>query len=403
MRLRPATSPTPTPPPVSEALFEGDARAESGGALVDRFIVPPFSILDGRSGYWQDRKRLWRSLGIEAEIGRGEGLTWGTSEAMTDLSVYARARREARAAAAPAHSRLALDARPESAEGGVMRGGGNPLPHWANNGTANMAPGTSLFDPVLSELACWWFSPPGGTVLDPYAGGSVRGLVAATLGHRYWGVDLSGRQVEANRESAPGVLANAAAYLNRPVSDLPVPRWIEGDSRDVLAEVLEPSKVDLIFTCPPYYDLEVYSDDERDLSNAASYEKFLAGYEEIARLAADRLRENRFVVYVVGDLRHKKLGHYLGLPKDTIAIHESYGLRLWNEAIYISPMGTLSMRADKSFVASRKLGRAHQVVLVFLKGDAREAARAVFKDGSEILGLPDPQLDLFDLEREETL
>ena len=39
--------------------------------LSDIFIVPPFSVLDTRQAYWQDRKRYWLSLGIKSEIGRG--------------------------------------------------------------------------------------------------------------------------------------------------------------------------------------------------------------------------------------------------------------------------------------------------------------------------------------------
>ena len=38
---------------------------------------------------------------------------------------------------------------------------------------APAASGTSIFDPVLCEIAYRWFCPAGGTVLDPFAGGSV--------------------------------------------------------------------------------------------------------------------------------------------------------------------------------------------------------------------------------------
>ena len=41
--------------------------------LADRFLIPPFSVLDARQGYWQDRKRAWLALGIESELGRGGG------------------------------------------------------------------------------------------------------------------------------------------------------------------------------------------------------------------------------------------------------------------------------------------------------------------------------------------
>jgi len=45
-------------------------------ALSDDFIVPPFSVLDARQGYWQDRKKAWISKGIKSELGRGELITW---------------------------------------------------------------------------------------------------------------------------------------------------------------------------------------------------------------------------------------------------------------------------------------------------------------------------------------
>lgn len=48
----------------------GDAAGTGAGSLADRFLVPPFSVLDARQGYWQDRKRAWLALGIKSELGR---------------------------------------------------------------------------------------------------------------------------------------------------------------------------------------------------------------------------------------------------------------------------------------------------------------------------------------------
>jgi len=53
--------------------------AEARKTLAERFGVPPFSVLDARQGYWQDRKRGWLALGIRGELGRGENLS-GMSE-----------------------------------------------------------------------------------------------------------------------------------------------------------------------------------------------------------------------------------------------------------------------------------------------------------------------------------
>jgi hypothetical protein len=38
--------------------------------LRDKFIEPPFSILDTKSGNWQKRKKLWINKGIKSEVGR---------------------------------------------------------------------------------------------------------------------------------------------------------------------------------------------------------------------------------------------------------------------------------------------------------------------------------------------
>jgi len=55
-----------------------DQPADSGktgaGSLADRFGIPPFSVLNAREGWWQDRKRAWLALGIASEVGRGENL-----------------------------------------------------------------------------------------------------------------------------------------------------------------------------------------------------------------------------------------------------------------------------------------------------------------------------------------
>lgn len=41
--------------------------------LAERFGIAPFSVLNAREGWWQNRKRAWLSIGIQSELGRGEG------------------------------------------------------------------------------------------------------------------------------------------------------------------------------------------------------------------------------------------------------------------------------------------------------------------------------------------
>jgi ParB-like chromosome segregation protein Spo0J len=51
---------------------EEEEVKEVKGNLSDKFLIPPFSVLNAREGWWQDRKRFWLSLGIKSELGRGE-------------------------------------------------------------------------------------------------------------------------------------------------------------------------------------------------------------------------------------------------------------------------------------------------------------------------------------------
>lgn len=221
--------------------------------------------------------------------------------------------------------------------------------------------GTSIFDPVMCELAYRWFSPIGGLVLDPFAGGSVRGIVAAKLGREYIGCELRPEQVAANRAQASQICADGVC-----------PAWVEGDSA-VTVPALE-CAADFIFSCPPYGDLEVYSDRADDLSTM-SHAGFLAVYREIIAAAVGKLRQDRFACFVVGDYRCKK-GFYCNFVSETIGAFEAAGARLYNEAILITSVGSLPIRAGRQFAATRKLGKTHQNVLVFCKGDPKKATAA---------------------------
>jgi len=152
-----------------------------------------------------------------------------------------------------------------------------------------------------------------------------------------------------------------------------LPCWIVGDSRN-LSELVN-SQFDFIFSCPPYYDLEVYSDNEHDLSTLGTYEEFIVDYRAIIAQSVQRLTDDRFACFAVGDIRDKK-GIYRNFVSDTIAAFQDAGAMLYNEAILVTALGSLPIRAGRQFSAGRKLGKTHQNVLVFVKGDWRKATEA---------------------------
>lgn len=499
----------------------GDGFGGNTSSLSDDFLVPPFSVLDARQGYWQDRKRSWISIGISSELGR-EGNQLKYSDAC-NCGGYSK-----------------LDEyklkKTYGTEGNI----------------SGAQTGTSIFDPVLCELIYLWFSPIGGRVLDPFAGGSVRGIVAAKLGRSYIGIDLRREQVEENdlqwvgvnsQEDFTGKVRVSAAMARLPFhgcdpeyiantckasccqsstsptgtlitvnpkeqktieelggiiidgllqprsgekrcpfkekndlcrlhdsgkkpfgciaspftlnkngtlivrnrykllkcydngSKIPAyrafksslelifgsneanriikhfddgcgdievsiskenydiliendlikhggiakkidvdpidPRWIVGDSLSIDEILSGEEPFDLLFTCPPYINLEQYSDDPADISTLPP-EEFFNSYEKIIAKSVELLRPDSFAVFVVGEVRGSD-GGYSGLVPKTIQLFEKAGAKFYNEAILVTAVGSLPIRVRKQFEGSRKLGKTHQNVLIFVKGDPVKA------------------------------
>ena len=281
------------------SLDEEISEKEKHEKLIDKFIVPPFTILDTRQGYWIDRKKIWREL-----IGDNGESREGT---------------------------LAKDS--------IM---------------SEMNNGVSLLDPVLAEIAVRWFGIENGSSFDCFAGDSVFGYVSSYLGQKFIGIELREEQAKLNNER---------------IGDYLESKYFCDDGRNVLNYIKKESQ-DLLFSCPPYFDLEVYSNLENDASNQDTYEDFLLILEEAFTKSIQCLKNNRFAVIVVGDIRDKK-GFYYSFPDDIKRIFIKNDCFLYNDMILVESLGTLPQRVQKS-MNNRKVGKCHQNVIVFYKGDPKK-------------------------------
>ena len=279
--------------------------------LRDKFIEPPFTVLDSKSGNWSKRRTKWKRLGIKSEIGR-DAIIKGTTNMTKLMKDKTRCK-----------------------------------------GQHKVHDGTSIFDPALAELIYHWFCKEGGYILDPFAGGSVRGIVANYLGFKYTGIDIRKEQIESNREQAMNIL---------PIENQP--QWYVGDSNEVL-DIDFNHKFDLIFSCPPYADLEVYSKLPGDISNMP-YAKFLITYKSIIKKAVAHLKVGGFACFVIGEVRDKK-GNYIGFVPDTIAAMKEANLDYYNECVYLNGMAGACLTAGRIMGISKKCKKVHQNVVVFKK------------------------------------
>ena len=302
-------------------LFKQDKIELPTKSLRSRYLVPPFSILDTTVGSWLSARNDWENLiknranNIRNELARTN---------------------------TPYRNPMDYD------EGykGLERNGS-----------------TSTFDPFLCEILVKWFSRLGDTIYDPFAGGHVRGVVASILGRNYVGIDINDKQIEANYENLHGLYE-----VYRP-SDEGSIDWICGDSASDSWKY-DGKKFNMLLTCPPYYNLEIYTDKDGDLSTKRSYDEFFDVYSHIIQLGFDRLEDDSFAVIVVEELRNKETGLFYGFVPDTINAFEKAGFQYYNELILANRIMSLGVRCPKYFDQSRKVGRHHQNVLVFYKGNA---------------------------------
>lgn len=271
--------------------------------LIDRFLVFPTSVIDRRSGRWKNLRDQW-----EIPTDGRDNLLYQESD--TDVG-----------------SRLA-----------------------AYSG------GTSRFDPALMHLLVHWYTKPGDLIIDPFAGGPVRGIVATTMNRDYIGIDIDPTQVQRNLASG-----------HRPV-------WEVGD-----ATTWEPPPADAVITCPPYGDLERYTDDPADLSTM-KWAEFQEALNQTITAASAALRDNRYSAWVISDIRNRKTGELRDLPGQIVRAHQAAGLTWIDDLVLVDPIGTNRLRAKRPFIRSRLSLRTHQRVLVFVKDDRHEAAWRIYDE-----------------------
>lgn len=66
---------------IDEPNLFGEMTVDRHGSLLaDEFMLPPFSVLSARDGWWQERKRKWLALGIQSELGRGDAVPGGAGQ-----------------------------------------------------------------------------------------------------------------------------------------------------------------------------------------------------------------------------------------------------------------------------------------------------------------------------------
>lgn len=304
-------------------------------SLADRFIVPPYSVIDARKGSWKERKKVWQSEIGPVANSREESLYESLAMRMPDLYVSTYEHRKQLGISFKDYVQRYVDKE-------VLEKEMQKMPFY----------GVSCFDPVLAEVIYHWFTPgPNSKIFDCFAGDITKGYVATKCGHTFSGIELRSEQVEENKVRCAELGVNAM--------------YVQDDGRNVVNH-LGCATQDLFITCPPYYDLEIYSDNANDASARQTYREFLKVIDEAITQSLISLKKNRFGVAIVSDIRDKA-GAYSCFPEDIISIFRRRGCILWNDIIYLNNDSHAQIRAAQ-YMNRRKVVRMHQRVLVFYNG-----------------------------------
>lgn len=207
---------------------------------------------------------------------------------------------------------------------------------------------TSIFNPHLAQMILSAYCPPQAKIYDAFGGGGTRGFIAVAMGHTYTGIEIRPEEVQRIKEQMYTLQLNFD--------------MIAMDSRYYN---IEESVFDFSYTCPPYYDLEVYSEMAGDMSNAESYYVFLDMIKQSLEVTYRGLKPGALCAWVVGNFRDKNgcLTHFNG---DLVRIGQSIGFQLWDELIFWGASNAAFQRSGQ-FEANRKSVRVHEYIVILKK------------------------------------
>jgi DNA modification methylase len=167
--------------------------------------------------------------------------------------------------------------------------------HNKSSSRANYSP----FPNEVSTLCYEFFLKNTSLVFDPFAGWGERHAKAKEYGINYYGIDISNTAIEKARE-----VYGVENYLGNSLKDdIPV--------------------FDGLLTCPPYWNLEKY-DNENGIDRCKSWEEFINLYEEVIKRCYEKAELGATFCIMVGNWRSK--GVYYDLQFETDRILKKLGM-----------------------------------------------------------------------------
>lgn len=216
----------------------------------------------------------------------------------------------------------------------------------------------SEFNPDLCKfiIECW--SNEGDYVVDPYHGWGTRAVISKQLRRNYTGYDISPK---VNTDVKKMLAINKEQSKWFQTEDTIKTELICGDGVRLENEI--EGSADLIFSCPPYFNIEKYEDVVGQLSSLNDYKEFIDFMQRAANRQYEVIKDDKYVVMVVGDWRVG--GELLMFSKDMIDVYLSAGFIMHDYIIH--KLNSAAIVGCGNFDEKQFVTKSHEYVLVFKK------------------------------------
>src|SRR6266508_2231032 len=219
------------------------------------------------------------------------------------------------------------------------------------------------FIPQIPHQMMRRYTRPCDWVLDPFAGAGTTLIEARRLGRNSIGVELQDAVVARARE-----LIDAEPNSRGVVSELIAGDSLATDYPALLGRHGQAS-AQLAILHPPYFDIIKFSDDPRDLSNAASVGDFLDLISRVVENIVPVLDAGRYLALVIGDKYAKCEWIPLGFQTMNVVLERGFTLK---SIIVKNFEETAGKRSQKELWKYRALAGGfyvfkHEYIFVFRK------------------------------------
>jgi DNA modification methylase len=214
----------------------------------------------------------------------------------------------------------------------------------------------SEFNPLVSQNITNYWCDENDVVIDPYAG-RTRGIVSGITHRKYYGFEIAKNVYDKVIE----VIEGGEEKFDEGFKPI-----IYNDDSFNIDKYPQIPVADLIFSCPPYWNLEKYPSCPGQLSDIDGYDLFLDRFQLTMEKCCDKLKDNGFICLVIGDFR--KDDEFISLDSDVISrMKKINNIVLWDKIILQNTNFGQASRKFGAIKHKRITSKVSEYLLVFKK------------------------------------